>query len=145
MCEKCGKVYSQKPEQNELKTKIDLSHVKTPEELLAILTSGMAITSQMEPCMCGMSEVEFDKKGKMGCPKCYDHFYSKLEQLVFPYHGASQHVGKQPKSQLSSEDPEQMEKLLKLQLSEAVELEEYERAAEIKSQLQSLLTQSSIF
>jgi len=148
MCKKCGHDYMKGayPLGETLPSpsppKIDLSHIKTPEELLGFLTGGAK--EEKEPCKCGMTLKEFDKCGKFGCPNCYDHFPERMKQLVFPYHGAQEHVGKYPKRQMKQKwesSPEEKMKLLKLQYAKALELEEYEKAAEINKQIE-LLSQS---
>jgi protein arginine kinase activator len=125
--------------------KVDLSHIKTPEQLLEFMAAGIQKQKEPEkpPCPgCGLTIEEFDNKGRFGCSKCYTHFTERMEQLVFPYHKANCHVGKIPKKylkELCNSSPEEKTKLLKLQLAKAVELEEYEKAAQIKIELDSLL------
>lgn len=147
-CEKCGKeLYKGTPLEEEEPVKqpqkVDLSEIKTPEELLMFLTNHQKGKKDkgMPPCECGMSEADFDKYGKFGCPKCYTHFAKKLDELVFPYHGASEHKGKRPKkweAERWMNDPVEKEKVLKLRYAKAVELEQYEKAAEIKKLLDEL-------
>lgn len=124
---------------------LDLTHIKTPEELLSFLSNLKVPTKKKEtipPCRCGLTETEFDEKGKFGCAHCYDHFGPKLEELVFPYHGgAREHVGKRPKNWSENRwmnDPVEKKKVLKLRLAKAIEVEDYERAAELKKELQQL-------
>jgi protein arginine kinase activator len=120
---------------------LDLSHIKTPEELLKFITGMGQPAKPQRTCTCGWTLENFDKTGRFGCPKCYEIYLNKLEQLVFPYHGASQHVGKRMKHQVNRQaefDSIEKEKLLKLRLAKAVELEEYEKAAEIKKELDQL-------
>jgi len=128
--------------------KVDLSHIKTPEELLDFL--GMKEVTRIseetkEPCKCGLTLEEFDIHGKFGCPKCYEHFSERMEQVVYPYHGAHEHVGKYPRRQLEEKwesTPDEKTKLLKLRYAKALELEEYEKASEINEELKELLNQS---
>jgi protein arginine kinase activator len=120
---------------------LDLSHIKTPEELLNFITGMDQPAEPQRTCTCGWMLENFDKTGRFGCPKCYETYLDKLEQLVFPYHGASQHVGKRTKYKFNRQaelDPIEKEKLLKLRLAKAIELEEYEKAVEIKKELNQL-------
>lgn len=142
LCKKCGTELMD----IEKTQKIDLSHIETPEQLLEFMSSGIQKLVQKEspkpPCPgCGLTIEEFDKKGRFGCAKCYEHFTERMEQLVFPYHQANSHVGKIPKKyihDLCNSSVEEKMKLLKLQLAKAVELEEYEKAAQFKIELQAL-------
>lgn len=143
LCAKCWAQYTGNTADDSMaKPKpLDLSHIKTPEELLSFITGLKEPSQQARTCSCGWSLEDFDRTGRFGCPKCYETYADKLEELVFPYHGASQHVGKRPKGQINrnlESDPVEKQKLLKLRLAKAVELEEYEKAAEIKKELDQL-------
>lgn len=133
ICARCGA-------QAKPKKQTDLTKINTAEDLLEFIT-GNRPKSTMEPCSCGLTEVEFDHSGRFGCPKCYDHFRSKLQELVFPFHGHSHHVGKRPKRQIQENiqsDPEEKLKVLKLNFAKAVELENYEKAGELKKEIDQL-------
>lgn len=140
LCKKCGT-----PLMNIEKTqKIDLSHIETPEQLLEFM-SGINLAQKevsKPPCPgCGLTIETFDKNGRFGCAKCYEHFTERMEQLVFPYHKANSHVGKIPKKyihDLCNSSIEEKIKLLKLQLAKAIELEEYEKATQFKTELENL-------
>jgi len=144
MCKQCGTEYTQdafKQKQEPMK-KLDLTHIKTPEELLNFLSGvHQAPKSDKEPCVCGMTIAEFDDKGKFGCAQCYEHFDEKMEELAYPWHGARQHVGKQPKRQMAElmeNDPVEKLKLLKLKYAKSLELEEYEKLADLKKQIDEI-------
>ena len=141
LCERCGEGLIDVPQ------KVDLNHIKTPEQLLEFISGGKLPEKEPHnpPCPnCGLTIEEFDVKGKFGCATCYDHFTERMEQLVFPYHKAKTHVGKFPKKYMENlwnSSPEEKTKLLKLRLAKAVELEEYEKAAQIKIELEDVLRQ----
>lgn len=144
MCVECGKTFmndvyepTEKPVMGE--QNVNLDHVTTPEQLLSLLTDNSK--PPMEPCECGLTEAEFDDKGRFGCPKCYTHFSNKMEELVFPYHKAKEHVGKRPKHHWLHEamqNPVEKRKILKLRYAKALELEDYEKCAELKRELDAL-------
>lgn len=149
MCKKCAEEYmkdfdsSRKPEQQPQGPQgADLSYIKTPEELLAFLSGAQPkALPAMEPCECGMNLEEFEKFGKLGCVKCYDHFGKIVNPLMLNYHGSLGHVGKQPKQQIKDQmenDPEEKMKLLKLRYAQAIELEKYEDAAVINEEIKAL-------
>lgn len=154
VCQKCADLHLEKKEAEPKpkmqavvapdavikKKNVDVSHIKTPQELLSFLmgTPSPGSPDAIPPCECGTTEAEFDQTGRFGCPKCYTHFEAKMSEQVFPFHGASEHVGKKPKrsrEEMWMSDPVEKEKVLKLRLAKAVEVEDYERAAELKKQL----------
>lgn len=115
---------------------LDLTHINTPEDLIALITKHQQADPNKPPCpKCGLTLVEFDVKGRFGCPQCYEHFTERMEQLVYPYHHAREHVGKQIKPKKCREDEI---KTLKLRMAHAVELERYEEASDIKKLLDEL-------
>ncbi len=80
-----------------------------------------------------------EKTGKFGCPNCYVHFAKQVQEQVFPYHGASEHLGKKPKKLTEARlmaNPIEIIKVLKLRLARAIEVEDYEKAGELKKLLQ---------
>jgi protein arginine kinase activator len=150
LCQQCWearmKELEGQPKATGAKQMVDLTHIKTPEELLLFL-SGLRPPRQssIQPCECGLTEVEFEDTGRFGCPKCYDHFKHQMEHVVLPFHKADQHVGKRPKRYIEHlmENPVEKRKILKLRLAKAVELEDYETAAAIKKELLNLESRPS--
>lgn len=145
-CKACGdKLMSEALKSHQTKTeKLDLTHLQTPEQLLEFIT-GMQkeLESVLKPpCPnCGLTAIELDKHGRFGCPKCYEHFTEIMDQLVYPYHKAKEHVGKIPKNyvqRICESNVEEKVKFLKLKLAQAIELEKFEQAAEIKRELSAL-------
>lgn len=133
------------PEEFVSEHELDLTDIKTPEQLLDFImgvTPNTSMHQQVEsyegPCECGMTLKEISERGKLGCPNCYNHFFDYLSKVISSYHYSEKHVGKEPACCMKVMDFKEKEKLLKLQLAKAVELEEYEKAAEIKKQLDDL-------
>jgi len=92
---------------------------------------------------CGMSFRAFRAKGRLGCAKDYDLFHDELIRLLERIHGSARYVGRAPKG---AQDPEVLTRLerrqtllqLKRELREVVESEDYERAARLRDEIQSL-------
>lgn len=159
LCVKCAAEYmeaidpKQLPEPPEPEAvNLDLSHITTPEQLLEVLqVKPKKRYPDKDPCDCGMTLEEFDEYGRFGCANCYDHFHEIVDNIVLPYHNdATEHVGKIPRNRaehIANRDPQERLKLLKLRYAQAIELEEYEKAAvlheEIKQLNQELATTSS--
>ncbi len=90
---------------------------------------------------CGLTFVEFRNNGLLGCPNDYDVFEEALIPLLERAHGegATHHVGKTPKGQTQETGRRQRDLLhLRRELSEAVDREDYERAAELRDQIKVL-------
>jgi len=100
---------------------------------------------------CGMGYAEFRQSGLLGCPACYDAFERRLSPLLERAHeGGSHHVGKVPRRALAERQAggagverllgdartraERLE-ALRRQLTDAVEGEQYERAARLRDEL----------
>ena len=146
LCKKCG---DQLVEKINKKKEIDLSNIKTPEELLNLICGVDIKNTVKNPCPgCGWTNTEFNIHGRFGCSKCYDHFSEKMKELVYPYHNASSHVGKTPKEYLKKKwnsTLEEKSKLLKLRLAKAIEVEEYDKATQINLELQEVIRQMSSY
>lgn len=85
---------------------------------------------------CGLSYEEFRKSGLLGCPDCYEAFEQALVNLLERAHeGASRHLGKVPVHAGVNELRQQRLRQLRRELDQAVASEEYERAANLRDQL----------
>lgn len=103
---------------------------------------------------CGMTYAEFRQGGQLGCAHCYVAFEPQLGPLLERWHeGGSHHVGKMPRRALGEPSAESGRaaailggaaerasriSALQKQLSEAVEAEQYERAAMLRDQIKQL-------
>lgn len=88
---------------------------------------------------CGMTYSAFRKRGLLGCPQCYNAFQPILSGLLERAHeGASRHIGKVPAH--AESDTSRQERLLQLrqQLTDAIEHEQYEKAASIRDGIRQL-------
>ena len=85
---------------------------------------------------CGTNFDEFRKTGLLGCQNCYQAFEAQLAPLVQRAHdGATHHIGKIPSRAGSSVDRQQRLLGLRRQLADAVEAEQYERAASLRDEI----------
>ena len=79
--------------------------------------------------VCRTTLSEFEKTGIAGCPKCYDVFLPAVEKMSERIHGRKKHI---------TENEEKSVDSLKNQLKEAVEKEEYEKAAYLRDEIKKL-------
>lgn len=86
---------------------------------------------------CGMTYAEFRATGRLGCPACYESFRDELEPLLRRVHGSASHVGRRS-SETALEASERRElSRLRAELSQAVEREDYERAADLRDEIRT--------
>ena len=87
---------------------------------------------------CGLSERQFSQHGLLGCGECYESFGGTLDSLVRRIHGSNNHSGKIPER--TSDRVKVVKELesLRTQLKQAVEAEEFERAAQIRDSIREL-------
>lgn len=88
---------------------------------------------------CGMSYDEFRKFGRLGCSQCYDSFKMHLGTLLKKVHGSNHHLGKTP-TKIPPSEKKIIENLqeLKLKLEHAIQVEDFELAAEIRDKIREL-------
>ncbi len=118
-------------------------------EILSGLAAGAASSEKTEAkskitCRtCGLSFDAFTRQGRFGCGDCYRTFRHDLEQMMRKIHGASLHRGRSPVLTASDSDtglpiPVKEEERLEQELKKAIDLEDFERAAEIRDKLKSI-------
>ncbi len=87
---------------------------------------------------CGMTYQQFKKAGRLGCHRCYEVFGAQLERLLKRIHGADAHCGKGRIEEGAAPRPVETLDRLRSELSEAVEREEFERAAQIRDRIRTI-------
>ena len=89
---------------------------------------------------CGLSYEKFRSTGKLGCSECYDAFGEELKSVIKGIHGHTKHVGKMPKRGITRIKKEINIQELTQQLEDAVNFEEYEKAAYLRDEIKRLKT-----
>jgi len=84
---------------------------------------------------CRMTYAEFKRLGRVGCARCYEAFHDRLVPLVRRIHGAVQHVGRTTKSGRKRAQERLTLERLRTHLQQAIDGEDYERAAALRDQL----------
>jgi len=88
---------------------------------------------------CGLTFREFQSKGQLGCPRCYTALGPLLMPLIERAHeGGTHHVGKVP---VTAEDTVRKQAglvRLRQELQDAIDQENYERAASVRDEIQAL-------
>ena len=87
---------------------------------------------------CGTTHQDFKKGGRLGCEACYHVFRPILDPLLEGMHAGTHHLGKIPSGLDSRVQFSQSVDDLKKQLLNAIENEDFEKAAELRDQLKAL-------
>lgn len=84
---------------------------------------------------CGLTFQDFSQTGSFGCSKCYNTFQGQMNPLLRRIHGKTYHVGKVPRRTGGQLRIKQEINQLKRELQEAINAEEYERAAVLRDKI----------
>jgi protein arginine kinase activator len=88
---------------------------------------------------CGLEFARFRKTGLLGCAECYDTFATQLESIIpRSQNGADAHLGHVAHRHADVMDRQARRRTILAELERAVATEQYERAARLRDQLQTL-------
>jgi protein arginine kinase activator len=111
-------------------------------DLLAALVTGASkrkagSTRRCENC--GRTYAAFSKSAGLGCSKCYESFSEDIAKVLKRIHGNARHLGKSPRRNCSEKvHARRRVRALEEELRMSVELENYERAAELRDEIKVL-------
>ncbi|MDR1559185.1 MAG: UvrB/UvrC motif-containing protein [Clostridiales bacterium] len=88
--------------------------------------------------VCGLSYEDFKRTGKVGCAECYQTFRREMEPILKNIQGGNRHEGKYPHKAGSGMLNRRKIDKLKVELSKAIEAEEYENAARLRDEIREL-------
>ena len=111
-----------------------------PNKLIPKLSGGGKPTVMAPRCSeCGTSFAQIRQHSLIGCPNCYDSFEEPLGRLIERAQaGATHHVGRGNDTIDRPSERMQRERRLMDALASALSNEQYERAAEIRDQINQL-------
>ena len=112
---------------------------------LADLLLGLGETQQVEQALstehcpvCGFTQADFKKTGRLGCSGCYSTFSDGLASLIKAMHKGIKHTGKVPARMFRDIARSDRLNELKRTLEDAVSKEDYESAATIRDEIRQL-------
>jgi protein arginine kinase activator len=94
-------------------------------------------TTQKCP-VCGFTQADFKKTGRLGCSTCYVTFAEGLGSLLKAMHKGTEHVGKVPEHAQRAAQLNDRMRVLNENLQKAVAEEKYETAASLRDQIKQL-------
>ena len=87
---------------------------------------------------CRTTLSQFTKSGHLGCPGCYEAFREQLQPMLLQIHGRVQHAGRQPLCTADAQRTRSRQEELTRLMEQAVALEDFETAAQLRDQLRAL-------
>ena len=95
--------------------------------------------SSSQKCpVCGYTQADFKKTGRLGCSSCYLTFLEGLTTLLKAMHKGTEHVGKLPQRAHRTIELSDRMRALTESLEKAVAEENYETAATLRDQIKQL-------
>ena len=91
--------------------------------------------------VCGFTQADFKKTGRLGCSACYVTFSEGLGSLLKAMHKGTEHVGKLPQRAHREIQLSDQMRALNADLQKAVAEENYESAAALRDQIRRLETE----
>lgn len=88
--------------------------------------------------VCGFTESDLKKTGRLGCSACYDTFANHLEGMLKNMHKGLLHTGKMPRLFTESRERNSRIQALRHSLGEAISAENYEMAADLRDQIRQI-------
>ena len=88
--------------------------------------------------VCGYTQADFKKTGRLGCSTCYATFAEGLNTLLKAMHKGTEHVGKLPQRAHKEIQLGDRMRALTEHLQKAVAEENYETAASLRDQIKQL-------
>ncbi|MBV8813157.1 MAG: UvrB/UvrC motif-containing protein [Verrucomicrobia bacterium] len=117
---------------------------------LADLLLGLGENQQVEQIppaqhcpVCGFTQADFKKTGRLGCSTCYQTFGEGLGSLIKAMHKGTQHTGKIPARLYRDLARTDRLKELRRNLETAVSQEDYEKAANLRDEIRELEGEST--
>lgn len=84
---------------------------------------------------CGLTQQDFKKTGRFGCPACYEAFSGALDPILDSMHKGTAHVGKVPQRALQRKSLYERLTKLETELDQAIKSERYEDAARYRDEI----------
>ncbi|MBN2490492.1 MAG: UvrB/UvrC motif-containing protein [Planctomycetes bacterium] len=135
MCESCAQTHDLEAAQPKT-----ISPFKVIESLIKPnLPKHLKILLETRCEQCGMTYPEFRAAGRLGCPHDYHVFKEGIQNVLEQVHGgARRHLGKVPRRAGDAIRLETRRAALRGELEQAIAVEDYERAAELRDALRSI-------
>lgn len=98
----------------------------------------LKVPSTRKCSFCGTTLEDFAQTAMAGCAHCYDEFLNDMMPYIQRIHGKTKHVGKIPATAGKQLKLQRELTSLKKQLNDAVNAQEYEKAAELRDKIKEI-------
>jgi len=112
---------------------------------LADLLLGLGASQEIEKSpsavkcpVCGFTQADFKKTGRLGCSNCYTVFADGIAPMLKNMHKGTAHTGKTPAAFQKIREHGEKIKTLQENLTKAIEAEEFELAANLRDQIRQV-------
>lgn len=136
LCEECARAYL--AAENEGDGGGEASPMAVEQTKIGQTAEELARLDQKTCPVCGITFYEFRQQGRLGCPHDYVCFEAELEPLLLNIHDGTRHKGKRPRRGLQNTDRQTDLIRLRREMKESVEMEDYERARELRDQIRNI-------
>ncbi len=101
-------------------------------------TAAAPTGTELACSVCGFTQADFKKSGRLGCAECYKTFAEGLDGLLKTMHKGTRHTGKVPRATGQLRDAGERIKALQKRLEQAIAAERYEEAARLRDEIKGL-------
>jgi protein arginine kinase activator len=115
-----------------------LAHQLAQQMVVGQTAEELAQLDQQACPVCGITFHDFRSQGRLGCPHDYIAFEAQLGPLLMNIHGENEHVGKIPKHHPQGSEKRTQLIRLRREMAAAVAEENYERAKELRDEIQRI-------
>lgn len=117
----------------------DLFHSDFDNFWGSMLGQQKVFDKSLQQCpICNSTLSDIKKTGRLGCSECYSAFHDFLLNPLKEIQGSTKHIGKVPARIKKINKVEQETKNLKDLLNQAVQNQEFEKAAELRDRIKLL-------
>ena len=87
---------------------------------------------------CGFAFDDLKKTGRLGCNECYQFFRDEIKHNLAGMHKGTNHTGRVPEGMVEAFHKRQQLESLEQEMAEAIDAEDYEKAATLRDQISQL-------
>ncbi len=87
---------------------------------------------------CGFSDLDFRKRGRLGCPSCWETFGDALAELLLKVQHEPAHVGRAPAGLVPVAQLRRRLEAAKAEMAQAAAAEDFEAAARLRDEINAL-------
>lgn len=133
LCQSCAQGYTN------FTIGFDLQNLLSSMFQLGTPAQKLGQSQHLKKCStCGLSILDIQKRGRLGCSTCYEVFRDELGPVLRRLHGSSLHTGKVPARGYPKVRVSRKIEELRRRLEECVRTENYEQAATYRDELRIL-------